>query len=207
MDLESLFRPILDALNISAALNLRVVGLLALLIFLGEANIQIPLLIEAIWLLVGYQLRVNNITSVSNLLVAFLAAQAGRQIGISLIYLIVTAINTPLSRFLLKYLEKNKYFKKYRENESFYTGKFLVLSSATLGMLTPLNSVIKILLIAKRKLKILLVGTLLSGMAFDAMYIAIGAIFHTTTLQVTYLPLFLLVGFFVLIFIRVKVLK
>ena len=62
-------------------------------------------------------------------------------------------------------------------------------------MLTPLCTPLKIVLVLKRRQKLLLLGTLFSGAAFDVLYLALGAVFHTTTLQLTYLPLFLLVGF------------
>lgn len=207
MDLESLFLPIISALDITTGLNFKVVGLIALLTLLGEATIQIPLLIEAIWMLVGYQLRLSNSASMLNLSITFLAAQVSRQIGIAALYFLYYVINTPLSKLYMKYLNKNKYYRKYSENDYLYNMRFLSLSSATLGMMTPLNAPIKIMLIIKRKLKILLLGTLYSGMLFDVIYIAAGAIFQTTTLQVYYMPLFFLIGFGVLVFFRTRIMR
>ena len=208
MDWQSYFLAVLNTLDITAGFNLKVLSSMLLLTILGEANIQIPLLMEAIWLMVGYQVDLNtNPWSVLNLLFTFMAAQTGRQIGISAMFYAFKAINNPLSKLYINRLQSNKYYQKYMANEYMYNVKFLSLSSATLGMLTPLNFAIKILLVIKRKLKILRVGTLLSGMAFDTTYIVMGGVFHATTLNLAYMPIFLLIGLLIFIVIKIKVLR
>lgn len=211
MDWQSYFLAVLNTLDITAGFNLKVMSSMLLLTILGEANIQILLLIEAIWLMVGYQVDVNaHPWSVLNLLFIFMAAQTGRQIGVSAMFYAFKAINNPLSKLFSKLfnrLRSNKYYQKYMAGGASYEAKFLSLSSATLGMLTPLNFTIKVLLVIKRKLKILLVGTLLSGMAFDTTYIVMGGVFHATTLNLAYMPIFLLIGLLIFIVIKIKVLR
>lgn len=208
MDWQSYFTAILNTLDITAGFNFKVISSIFLLTILGEVNIQIPLLMEALWLLVGYQVDINtNPLSVLNLLLVFMAAQSGRQIGISAIFFAFGAINNPLSKFYLKRVHGNKYYQKYVSGGSSFDTKFLSLSSATVGMLTPLNFPIKLLLVIKRKLRILLFGTLLSGMAFDLTYLVMGGVFHATTLNLAYMPIFLLIGFLIFIVVRKKALK
>ncbi|MBI2832498.1 MAG: hypothetical protein HYX79_09605 [Chloroflexi bacterium] len=204
--LEDFFRQAFSALDITAGINLKIIGAMLLLTVLGEGYIQVPLLMESIWMITGYQSSINS-TALLNVSLIFLVAQTGRQIGISAIYLLVSAFNTPLSRFYASRIQKHKYYKKYLDNQCFYNVKFLSLPSATLGMLTWLNGPIKLMLILNKKARILLLSTLLSGMVFDGIYMGIGAVFHTTTLQLTYLPAFMLIGFLIFVFVRAKVFK
>lgn len=208
--LKEFISPLLAGLDITNGFNPRLVGIMFFLITIGEANLHIPLLIESIWLIVGFQAGVTpNESSVLNLAALFVLAQLGRQIGMTAMYHIINAVNKPLSRLYMKPLQKNKYYKKYADNEYLYNLKFLSVFPATLGMMTPLNGPLKVMLIVKRKLRLLLIGTLLSGMTFDLVYIFTGTIFHTTTLNISYLPIFLLVGFLsflILVFVRKRIL-
>jgi hypothetical protein len=208
MDWQSYFTAILNTLDITAGLNFKVISAIFLLTVLGEVNIAVPLLIEALWLMVGYQIDVNTSPlSVLNLLLTFIVAQAGRQIGISSVYFAFKAMNNPFSKLFLKRVQGNRFCQKYLAGDSPHGAKYFSLSSATIGMLTPLNCAIKLLLVLKRKLKILLIGTLLSGMAFDITYIVMGGVFHATTLNLAYMPIFMLIGFLVFIVFKMRVLK
>lgn len=208
MDWQSYFTAIVNSLDITSGINLSVISAILVLTLLGEANIQIPLLMEAVWLVVGYQVDVNTSPlSIMNLVVTLLVAQIGRQIGIAGIYYALRAVNNPVSGFFMKRVQHNKYFKKYVSGGSLCDSKYLSLTSATVGMLTPLNFPIKVLLVFAKKLKVLLVGTLLAGLAFDVTYIVMGGVFHATTLDLYYMPIFLLIGFGIFIVVRWKFIK
>lgn len=201
--LRDFFLPIMGMLDVSAGFNARAAALIFLLIMVGEANIAVPLLIESVWLLVGYQTGLD-FTAIANTFVLFLIAQSGRQTGMLGVYWLFPAINKPLSRLYLKPLQANRYYRKFASNDYLYNARFLSIPSAALGMMTPLCGPIKIFLILKRRLKVLLVGTLLSGMAFDICYIVLGATFRTTTLNLAYLPAFMLGGFIILLLLKLR---
>ncbi|MDP2931214.1 MAG: hypothetical protein Q8O05_01795 [Chloroflexota bacterium] len=204
--IEDFIRQLTAVLDITQGINLKVMLAVLILMVIGEVDLQIPLLIESIWLVIGYQSGANA-TALFNIIALFLIAQLGRQIGISSVYYLFQVINSPLSRFYMKRLQRNRYYQKFAQRESSYSARYLSLSTATLGMLTWLNMPIKAMLVIKRKLRTLLIGTLLSGAAFDVVYIVAGAVFHVTTLNLAYLPAFLLVGFVVFIVIRMVILR
>ncbi len=204
--LEAFFRGLVATLDITQGFDLKVYLAVFLLAIIGEVEIMVPLLLETIWLALGYQ-GGTNVTAVVNLAVAFLLAQMGRQIGISTIYFLYGAISSPLSRFFKWLLQRSKLYQKYVASDYLYNVRFLSLPSATIAMLTPLNYPVKLMLVVKRKPRILLIGTLLSGMAFDLTYIIIGAIFHVTTLNLAYMPAFLLIGLVLFFILRATVLK
>ena len=213
MDLvENFFHQLLSTLDITGGFNVRVgVGMLALSM-LGEVYVLIPLLMESVWLVVGYQAGTHtSLMSVCNLVSTFLIVQTGRQIMMSAVYFLFPVINKPLSKLYQKRVQANTYYKryieKYQQNEYLSELRFFSIGSSVLGMLTPLNTPLKFLLVIKRKLKTLLIATLLSGMIFDTVFIVLGAVFHVTTLNVTYLPLFLLVGFLAFTLMKIKILK
>ncbi len=213
MVLEKLFLPVLDVFDISSAFNPAVIGTFFLIAMLGEVNLQIPLLMETIWLLVGYQSRVNNIALFNTALI-LLAAQTSRQVSMLALYYFFPVLNKPLSKLLLKPIQSNGFYRNhfegfYRENfgrENFDT-RYLSPLAATLGMLTWLNLSIKLVLVWRRRLKPLLVGTLFSGLVFDGIYLLAGALFHTTELSIAYLPAVFLAVFLAFMYIQIKVVK
>lgn len=195
--------PLLGMLDITNGLTFGAAIAIFLLVMLGEANLAVPLLIESVWLIIGYQAG----TSLTALLVAlslFLIAQAGRQAGMLTVYGVLPTINKPLSRLYMKPLRGTRLYKKVASNDYVSNARFLSLVPATLGMLTPLNGPIKIMLILKRRPRVLLLGTLFSGMMFDTLYILLGALVKTTSMNLAFLPLFLLAGFLVLVVFKVR---
>lgn len=206
MHLENIFLPLLQILDISS-FNPRVAASVLLLTIIGETNVQIPLLMESMWLLIGYQTHLSAPNTILNAVLLFLIAQVGRQTGITGVYFFFPVIQGPLTKLFLGPLQANRLYRRFIKDQDTFDTRFLSPVPATLGMLTPLNAPIKLLLIWRRKLRTLLTATLLSGMAFDGFYLLVGAIFRTTTLNITFFPLFLLLSFLVFIFIRVKILK
>lgn len=204
MDLNGFLNSLIGLLNISS-LNSGVFLAILVITLIGEVNIAVPLLLESIWLLVGYQSRMDTM-SMRNAGLLFLTAQAGRQASLIGIYNLFPFINKPLSKLYMKPLQSNRLYKKFAGSE-LHEFRFLTPLSATLGMMTPLNGPIKFILIFKRKLRPLLIGALFSGMVFDVFYLVIGAVFGTTTLNLAFMPLFLVVGFVGFIVIRLKILR
>lgn len=193
--LENFLLQLLGTADITSRVNSGLTIVLFLLVLLGEANILIPVLIESLWLIVGYQSGTNTFAALHTLFL-FLVAQSARQLGMLALYHLVAVINGPILRLLYRTpLAARSFYRKHIENHYLYDLPFLSTFTVTLGMLTPLSTPLKIILMLKRRLKMLLLGTLLSGAAFDVLYILLGAVFHTTKLQLTYLPLFLLAGF------------
>lgn len=206
MSLEDLFLQFLQTVEITSGFNAGLTIAFFFLILIAEANLHIPLLIESIWLAIGYQASIN-VVAFLNMLLLFALAQLSRQIGMLVLFYLVRFVNTPLSKLYMKLLQNNKWYKKYAANEYLHNVEFFSSFSVFLGMLTPLNGPLKIILIIKGKLRVLLIGTLFSGMVFDSIYIVMGAIFHTTTLSLGYLPVFLLMGFLVFMLLRETILK
>ena len=63
------------------------------------------------------------------------------------------------------------------------------------------------LLIWRKKLRLLLVGTLFSGLVFDGIYLLAGAAFRTAELSIAYLPAVFLAVFLAFMYIQIQVVK
>jgi hypothetical protein len=207
--LEEFFRQLLGVLDITNGFNWRIMAGITAITFLGEIYVQVPLLMESFWMIVGYQVGTQTtFVSVTNTIILFLCAQLGRQLMMLAVFLLFPVINRPFSRFYERLIKPKRYtqwlVKRFRNIQYFNEESFLTLGSSSFGMLTPLNGPIKLLLIIKRNLKTLLLATLISSTIFDCIYIVAGAVFHTTQLNITFLPLFILIGFLVVMFVRTK---
>ncbi len=192
-NLENFMLQLLATVDISSGVNAGLTGGMFLIMFLGEFYVQIPLLMEAIWLTVGYQAGINAV-SIGNTILLFVLAQIARQLGVAVIYFLAMRVKGPLSRRFMKPLQRNAFYRKYVENPCHDYLRSLSIFSVTLGMMTWLNTPLKVVLALERRRKLLAIGTLISSAIFDMQYILLGAIFHTTTLRLTYLPMFLIIG-------------
>ncbi len=201
--LQNTFQPVLGMLDVSSGIDARAALLIFLLIMVAEANLAVPMLIESVWLIVGFHSGFEP-GAVMNAVALLLIAQVARQAGIFSIFKLFPFINRPLSSLYMRPLRRTRLYRKYAGNDYIYNARFLSLPSATLGMMTPLCSALKVFLILKRKRSLLLLGTLFSGLAFDICYVVLGATFHTTRLNMAYLPAFLAVGFLILVVMRLK---
>lgn len=151
--------------------------------------------------MLGYQVRTGWM-AIGNLAAAFVLAQVGRNIGIAAVYFLLGAVGSPIARPLTALLRRNKHYQKYIHSNYLEEARLLTPTSATLAMMTPFNYAVKILLIVKGKLRILLIGTLFSGIYFDLLYIVMGAVFRTTNLNITYIPSMLVVGFLIILLLK-----
>jgi len=194
INVESFMVQLLASLNITAGINIGLTIALFFLVLVAEVNILVPLLIESLWLAVGYQFG-TNVLSVLNTIFLFILAQIARQMGTIAVYYLLALIKSPISKLNMSPLQSNYFCRKYMENQYLREIQFLSILPVTLGMMSPLSAPLKIILALKRKPKMLLTGTLLSGAIFDAVYVLLGAVFHATALAPTYLPIFMLAGF------------
>jgi len=204
--LEDIYLSVMDVVDISSSFESAIVGGMFIIVSLGEINVQIPLLMESIWLLVGFQSLVNS-TALLNTALMFLAAQAGRQISMLALYYFLPVISKPLSKLLTKLGRFNRFDRRHF-NPDHFDARYLSSLPATLGMLTWLSMPLKLLLIWQRRLKPLLVGTLFSGMVFDGIYLLAGAVFRTTSPNnIVYLPAVFLAVFLGFMFVQIMVVK
>ncbi len=162
---------------------------------------------ESIWMIVGYQVGTHtSFITVTNTIALFFCSQLGRQLMMFLMFSIYPSIDKPLKRFYARTIEPNRYFqwfiRRLKRERLLNEETFLTLVPSSWGMLTPLNGPIKLLLIVRRKLRVLSLATLISSAIFDCIYLLLGAVFHTTQLHLTYLPIFLLLAFAIVAIIR-----
>ena len=183
-----------QGLNLVGTFNPKIVVFLFLLCLIGEATgFFVPYLLETTWLLVGYQLSAR-VLPLPDLMLLVLTAQAGRQTGALVLYHIARSGSTLLTKY------KNYFKLKIDINDSppfKLFRKINVLSpfSVALGRLLWLRIPLTLILGAKRKLKVLLLGVSLSSLVYDGIYIALGAIVGTTTaLEPIRLVLYFLAG-------------
>ena len=207
--MEEFFRQLLGVLDITYGFNWRLMGGLTAITFLGEIYIQVPLLMESVWLIVGYQVGTQtSFLTVVNTLALFLFAQLGRQLMMAAVFFLFPRISQPLVRFYTRVIKPSRYLhwlaERFNNNRYFNEQNFLTFGSSSFGMLTPLNGPIKLLLVIRRKLKTLLLATFISSTIFDGIYIVLGSVFHTTRLNLAYLPIFLLIGFVVVNILRTR---
>jgi membrane-associated protein len=168
-----------QGLSLVGTFNPKIVAFLFLLCLIGEAvGLSVPYLLETTWLMVGYQFSAR-VLPFFDLMLLVLMAQVGRQGGALALY----GMSRTGSGLLTKY--KNRF--KFKTGTNFALlrlfRKINLLSpfSVALGRLLWLRIPLTLALGARRKLKVLLLGTVLSSLVYDGTYISVGAIVGTTT--------------------------
>jgi membrane-associated protein len=176
MNLEAFFQ---QAFTLAGTFNLTLVIFLFIICFIGEFGICIPYLLETIWLMSGYNFG-TGVIPLTDLLLLWLVAQVGRQAGgITLSYLGRFG-SMPLIKFYNRHFETSVN-EKLMENDSPAVGffrriNFLSPFSVALGRLIWLRIPLSLILGAKKQLKTLSLGILLSSLVWDGMYIFLGAV-------------------------------
>ena len=195
-------------LNFVGTFNLELVCLLFLLCACGEILLaSVPYLLETVWLMAGYNLAAGKL-SPFHLLLLWLVALCGRQIGVLVLFSISRAGSLPLTRLYQKYVETR--FKKFSGNGTWlskmlkkiesYISPFTIALGRLLGMATPLT----VFLGVKKQYKVLFLGVLLSSLVFDGIFLIVGTVVGANTLvKPTEMIVFSLIGltvFYLIVF-------
>lgn len=168
-----------QGLSLVGSFNPKIALFLFLVCLIGEASaISVPYLFETTWLAVGYQFS-KGVLPFLDLMLLVLMAQVGRQGGALALYSFSRSGTTLLEKY------KNRFKLGIGGSEAIPLKLFRKINlsspfSVALGMLLWLRIPLILILGAKRKLKILLAGVLLSGLIYDGTYIILGALVGTT---------------------------
>lgn len=166
------------SLGLLAALDPRALALLVLVCAIGEFAIGIPYVLESIWLLTGYYLGAHTL-SIWRMLALWLLAQCGRQAGsISLYY--IAGLGTRTATRLDRRIHLSRLIPRAVLNSSVLDrvsrpSPFSIALCRLLGLRVP----VALVSAGRHKLKPLLIGVLLSSVAWDAVYISVGLIVGT----------------------------
>ncbi len=189
MNLEEFFRQTLDLIGTA---DIRVVLGIFLICLIGEALVvSVPYLLESVWLMAGYQFSVG-VLSLPKLLLLVLAGIAGREFGGIVLYCITRSGSGLLTKYWNRIKPKREDAIVARVARRLNT---LSPFSVALGRLLWFRIPLTIILGANRRLKVLVVGILLSSLVYDGVYIGLGATVGTTTsLPPHYVLLYSLAG-------------
>jgi membrane-associated protein len=161
-----------QALNLVSDYTLQTALALFLTCLLSESlGFSIPLLLETVWLLAGCQVS-QGLLSPLQLIALLAAAQAGRQLGAWLFYLLSRVTVGPLLR-LFRWLTE----KRFMERSAGLLNRLNLDSpfSVALGRLLYLRVPVTLVLAARRRPGTLALGVLLSSLVFDGVSLIIGA--------------------------------
>jgi membrane-associated protein len=181
--LEAFFNGIVDFT--AHPLDPKVALLLLAICAIGEAGLTIPLLLETIWMTVGYNTASGNLAWWNTVYLWF-AAQIGRQIGAYVLYRVGRLGLPPLEKLYHK-IHLDRLFNKMMEKAPAVqkinlTSPFTVALGRLVGMRIPMTLV----LAAKKKFWMLSLGVVIASAIFDGLYIAIGVIMGIQQVKPTY---------------------
>lgn len=194
MNLENIIQQVL---SIAGTFNLTLVIVLFLICSIGEVGVSIPYLLETIWLLSGYNLS-NGVLPPFDLILLWLAAQVGRQIGATMLFHLSRFGSMPLVKLYRKYF-KAGLFEKLSGSSAMplkllrrinYLSPFSIALGRLIGLRIPLT----LTLAVKRQLKTLLPGVLVSSLVWDGIYISLGVIGGRAILKPVQMMLYSLIG-------------
>lgn len=172
MDLAGFFS---HGLEFAGTFSPTIALFLFLICFIGEAfAIAIPYLLETTWLMAGYQLG-RGLLSPFELVLLLLAAQAGRQLG--------AVVFGMLGRFgvapLIKYLQRFKWMSSLTDSgpvKAVQRINILSPFSVALGRLLWLRIPLTLILSSQKRMGVLAIAVLISGIIWDCVYVAMGGI-------------------------------
>jgi membrane-associated protein len=155
-----------QSLSYAGTFSLEMILILLVLCLIGEGiGLSVPYLLETIWLMAGYHLT-NGSLSVVQLLVLLVAAQVGRQGGLLALYNFSRSGSALLARLAKRF----KWNLDVGETITLRGGhKVNLLSpfSVALGRLFWMRIPLTLILGAKRKLRILVLGVVMSSLIYD----------------------------------------
>ncbi|MBI2545030.1 MAG: hypothetical protein HYW22_00305 [Candidatus Aenigmarchaeota archaeon] len=184
---------IAQVLGLTSSFNLEIGLLLFLLTILGELVPAVPYVLETFWLLAGYQLSME-VLQFQDLVLLWLTAQVGRQLGAYILYKLAMHENLGLIKWYKKSLaklesEKKKMKIKFIHRINF-TSPFFLAFGRLIGLHIPLTLYLSI----KRKLRMLQLSVLVSSIVSDITFIIIGFIAHKVAFKPLYLIFYSLIG-------------
>jgi hypothetical protein len=198
MNLDNLFQ---FFLSFTGTFNIGLLITLFIICFAGEFHIAIPYLLEMIWLLSGYNVATGVLTP-SQFMALWLTSQAGRQVGAASLFYLAYAGSKPITNFY------NKHFKgavSQKVTDNFVTRSKWFRSidvyspfSVALGRLFWLRIPLTIFLGIQKKLTANILGILISGAIWDAMYIVPGILGKAVGVKPVYMVIYSLGGLTVL---------
>jgi len=169
-----------QGLALVGASDLKVVVFLFLLCLIGESvGLFVPYLFETTWLMIGFQVS-QGVLSPPNLVILLLTCIVGRETGALALYFASRSCSPLITKYKDTFGIKMNFgnttpVKLFR--------KIDVLSSpftVALGRLIWLRIPLTLILGAKRKWKVLLLGVGISSLVYEAVYLILGAIVGTT---------------------------
>ena len=200
MSLESFLQFLQHVQNFLGTFNITLLGFLFLICFVGEFHIAVPYILETIWLLSGANV-VNGTLLPYQMVILWLVAQSGRQLGATTLFYLSMLGSKPLVRLYQRFLAKrvNETMSNNQTkgglaarvlNSMNHPTSFMVAVGRLLWLRIPLTMALGI----QRKLKVLSVGVLISGIIWDGIYIIIGAIVGSKIPKPSEMVLYSLVG-------------
>jgi membrane-associated protein len=170
MNFQELFT---DGLGLVGAFTPRIAIFIFLVCFIGEGFvISIPLVFETTWVVAGYQLSAG-VLPIPDLLLLMITAQLGRQGGALVLYLLSRKSTAFFQRFIARRIRRRasddgaeaKLMKRIDTISPF---------GVALGRLMWLRIPLTLVLGARRKLKTLMLGVVISSLVYEGVYIALG---------------------------------
>jgi membrane protein DedA with SNARE-associated domain len=162
-----------QALEITSNFNPKIAIILFLLCSIGEIGFALPYILETIWLMAGYHLATGNL-SISDLLLIWLVAQAGRQTGSIVLYYSAMLGLSPLKKFYKKHIEprlpKRQIIPPSIARSLTHPSAFSVAIGRLVGLRVPLA----ITMGASHRLLHLSLGVVISSIVWDGIYIIVG---------------------------------
>lgn len=162
-----------QALEITRTFNPKIAIILFLLCSIGEIGFALPYILETIWLLAGYQLGTGAL-SLSDLLLIWGVAQAGRQTGSFILYYSAMLGMRPLKKFYKRFVEprlpKRQIIPPAVVKSLTNPSPFSVAAGRLIGLRIPMALTMG----AGQRLFQLALGVLLSSIVWDGIYLAVG---------------------------------
>lgn len=174
MGLENIFQQVA---GFAGSFSLKLVFFLVLVCLIGEVGLSVPYLLETVWLLSGYGVG-RDVVQPLQLVVLWLAAQAGRQAGARLLYQGCRVGSGPLVR-VWRRLDKSgssaSELAAARPQHRFFRlaghlSPFSVAYCRLIGLRFPVT----VALAVRGQSRRLALGVVLSSVAWDGIYLLLG---------------------------------
>lgn len=180
-------------LQFTATFDLRMAGVLFALCAVGEFGLSIPYVLESVWLMTGYHLGAG-VLSPLHFVGLWLAAQFGRQVGAVALYQVGRYGSAPLLRWY-RQGRMPGFISRVVNSKAARRVNIFSPFSVALGRLFWMRIPLSLTLGARKDLRTLLVGVLISSLIWDAIYILVGlTVGATAVVEPVYMFVYSLAG-------------